>query len=259
MRRRLSVVLAVAVASLSLAVVNVLPAHAAPTNCDELHGLGLNNDVSGDLEVPANGVCHINGWAIGGNVLVDQGAKLFTRDGTSIGGSITANSPQQVNIEKTTNIGGGITVNGPGGGFGGFACGSEIGGAVLLQNLTSGSWIIGQPTSPPPDGYVYDGPDPDLTCKAPNDISGNVTFTNNKVARLKLADNNIGGGVSITNNSVFNESINIENNTIFRSLACSGNTFQKGAPPAEFGNPVVSNQGRPNIVGGAETGQCAGL
>ena len=67
------------------------------------------------------------------------------------------------------------TVDGPGGGFGGFACGSEIGGAVLLQNLTSGSWIIGQPTSPPPDGYVYDGPDPDLTCKAPNDISGNVT------------------------------------------------------------------------------------
>jgi len=86
-----------------------------------------------------------------------------------------------------------------------------------------------------------------------------LTSTSAQVARLKLADNNVGGGVSMTNNSGFNESINIENNTIFRALACSGNTFQKGAPPAEFGNPVVSNQGRPNIVGGAETGQCAGL
>jgi len=261
-KRRLSVALIVAAASLPFAVVNMPAARAADTPCDELHGAGLNNSIPGGLEVPPYGVCHVNGWAIGGNVKVDQGAKLFTRNGTSIGGSITATSPQQLNIEDSTSIDGSVYVTGPGGGFGGFACGSTIGGGVTLQNLTSGSWIIGQPTSPPPDGYVYNGggsSDPDLTCESPNAIEGAVTFNNNKVARLKLAANSIDNAVSITNNSVFNESINVEDNTIFRSLACSGNTFQKNAPPAQFGNPVLSNQGLPNTVGGTESGQCAGL
>jgi hypothetical protein len=246
-------------ASAWLAVLSVPGAQAA-TVCNEAQGQEVNSNVAGNLSVPANGVCHINGWHISGSVTVGNNAKLFTRNGTNIDGSIVATSPQQLNIEKQTVIGASVSVTGPGGGFGGFACGAVIHGGVVLRNLTSGTWVIGQPVIEPPDGYVYNGGgsnDPDLTCKEGNVIGTSVLFSNNNVGRLKLASNGISGSVSITNNTVFFESIKVETNNIGGSLVCSGNAIAAGAPPA--GQPPVTNEGLFNNVSGSETGQCAGL
>src|ERR1700730_7463406 len=98
------------------------------TLCDDTSA-PVNGDVSGNLEVEENAVCHIHGWTISGDVKVEKGAKLFTRDGTHITGSVNADHPQQVNIEAQTSIDGSFKVEGTNkGAFGGFICGSQIGG-----------------------------------------------------------------------------------------------------------------------------------
>lgn len=232
-------------------------AQAANGVCDEPNGQSITANTPGSVTVPVNGVCHINGFAIGGSITVAQGGKLFLRNGSTVGGSVSANSPQQLNLLNGTTIAGSLRVSGPGGGFGGFACGVRIGGSVYLQNLTSGSWIIGEPTvaygdDPTP---VYGGPDPDLNCQSPNDIGGSVFFLNNAVARLKLKANSIGtgpggGSVFISGNSVVNEIIRVEGNTIKNSISCSGNTWT-------FGPPAITSGSVANTIGGAKTGQCS--
>jgi hypothetical protein len=261
MRRLLVGILLVATAGLA-AVGTGGTAHGA-TNavCDEPHGLEVNGNVSGNVSVPANGVCHIHGWTIGGNVTVANNAKLFTRSGTVIHGNVSASSPAQVNIEERTQIDGDFSASGPGTAFGGFICGSTIGGNVSVSgfSVAAPGWVIGEPTTPPPDGYVYNGggsSDPDLTCESPNSIHGNVTLTGNNIARLKLAANTIGNPAAsnayINNNTVHNESVKVEANTIAGNLGCAGNVWTGGSP-------AVTNEGLQNIVSGTESGQCAGL
>ncbi|HZN15348.1 MAG TPA: hypothetical protein VFB78_13840 [Acidimicrobiales bacterium] len=231
-------------------------ASAANAVCDEPNGMQVNGPVSGNVTVPANGVCHINGHAIGGSVFVGQNAKLFIRTGTTVGGSVIASQSQQLNIENGSRINGSLRATGPGGGFGGFACGVVIGGSVTLDSLTSGSWIIGEPTVPYADDPVpvYGNlNDPDLNCQSPNTIAGSVTFSNNSVARLKLKANTIGnpGGSAIINgNTVINEIIRVEGNTINGSLMCSGNNWINGTPEVTAGAV-------PNTISGARTGQCS--
>lgn len=264
MRRALVGVLLIALSGLA-ALSGGSPAHGA-TNalCDEPNGHEVNANVSGNVNVPANGVCHIHGWTINGNVTVAQGGKLFTRNSTVIHGSVIATNPTQVNIEDNTVIDGNFTASGPGTGtppYGGFICGSTVRGNVLVQNFTASDpgWVIGQPTTPPPDGYVYYGGgtnDPDLTCESPNVIGGNVTFLNNSVKRLKVAANTIGNpkasNIVISGNTVVNENIKVEANTVWGNISCSGNTWTGGTPP-------VTNEGLTNSVHGSETGQCVGL
>lgn len=262
MRRVLALCAALVVFSAMAAVGISGTAHGA-TNavCDEPNGLEVNSNVSGNVSVPANGVCHIHGWTIGGNVTVGNNAKLFTRNGTVIHGNVSASSPAQVNIEDHTQIDGAFSASGPGTAFGGFICGSTIGGNVSVSGFTVAApgWVIGQPTSPPPDGYVYYGGgtnDPDLTCESGNSIHGNVTLTSNNIARLKLAANTIGNPAAsnayINNNTVHNESVKVEANTIAGNLGCAGNVWTGGSP-------AVTNEGLSNSVSGTESGQCAGL
>jgi len=262
MRRALVGILLLGLSGLAAVGVGA-PAHGVVTNavCDELNGHEINGDVSGNVTVPANGVCHIHGWTIGGNISVGNNAKLFTRDGTVIDGKVQATSPAQVNIEDHTHILGSFIAEGPGTAFGGFICGSTIDGSVIVENFTTAApgWVIGQPTSPPPDGYVYNGGgvnDPDLTCESPNIIHGTVVLSANSIARLKLAANTIGNpqasSVTISSNKVVNESVKVEGNTIAGSLNCSGNSWLGGSP-------AVTNEGLPNSVSGTRNGQCAGL
>src|SRR4030081_3763111 len=111
------------------------------TLCDDTSS-PVNGDVTGNLEVEENAVCHIHGFTISGNVKVEKGAKLFTRDGTHITGSVNADHPQQVNIETQTTIGGSFKVDGTNkGAFGGFICGSQVTGNVSLEGLKDGTWV----------------------------------------------------------------------------------------------------------------------
>lgn len=235
-------------------------AHGDITNavCDESNGQEINGNVTGNVQVPANGVCHIHGWTINGNMNVAQNAKLFTRSGTVIHGNLRAISPAQVNIEDHTQIDGNFWASGPGTAFGGFICGSTIGGNVLVQNFTVAApgWVIGQPTSPPPDGYVYSSSDPDLNCTSPNTIHGYVLLTGNHIARLKLAANTIGpattSNASLNSNAVVNESVKVEANNIAGNLNCASNTWSGGSP-------AVTDEGLVNTVFGTTNGQCVGL
>lgn len=231
------------------------------TLCDDTSS-PVNGDVTGNLEVEENAVCHIHGWTISGDVKVEKGAKLFTRDGTHITGSVNADHPQQVNIEAQTTIGGSFTVDGTNkGAFGGFICGSSVGGNITLEGLKSGTWDIGetsnaQQESSPFDGYDYSGGgsgDPDLTCESPNTISGSVQITKSDDAnRLEVGFNTISGSVTISHNDVVNEYIEVELNTIGGNLSCKGNEW-------DMGTPAISNNTQSNTVTGTSSGQCAGL
>ena len=187
---------------------------------------------------------------------------MFTRDGTNIIGSVNADHPQQVNIEAQTSIRGSFKVDGTNkGAFGGFICGSQIGGNVSLEELRSGTWVIGEPSNPQDEGGTYEGydysgggsSDPDLTCEAPNTIDGWVKITkSDDVNRVEVAFNHITGNVTISHNDVVNEFIEVEQNTIVGSLSCKDNSW-------DLGTPAVSNGGQANSVTGTESGQCAGL
>jgi hypothetical protein len=231
------------------------------TLCDDTTS-PVNGDVTGNLEVEENAVCHIHGFNISGDVKVEDGAKLFTRDGTHITGSVDAHKPQQINIETQTTIGGSFKVDGTNkGAFGGFICGSQIGKNVSLEGLKSGTWVIGEPSDVQNEGGQYEGydyngggsNDPDLTCEAPNTIGGWLKVTNsNDVARVEVAYNNITGNVTINHNDVVNEFIELESNTIGGSLSCRSNEW-------DLSTPAISNGGQTNTVTGTESGQCAGL
>jgi hypothetical protein len=232
------------------------------TLCDDTSS-PVNGDVTGNLEVEENAVCHIHGWTISGNVKVEKGAKLFTRDGTHITGSVNADHPQQVNIEAQTSIGGSFKVEGTNkGAFGGFICGSQVIGNVSLEGLKSGTWVIGEPSDVQNEGgqfegYDYSGgpsgTDPDLTCELPNTVGGWLKITkSDDVNRLEVAFNNITGNVTVSHNDVFNEFIELEQNKIGGSLSCHDNEW-------DLATPAVSNGGQANSVTGTETGQCAGL
>ena len=231
------------------------------TLCDDTSS-PVNGDVTGNLEVEENAVCHIHGFIISGDVKVEKGAKLFTRPGTIINGSVNADHPQQVNIEDHTNIGGSFKVDGTNNGaFGGFICGSQIHGNVSLEGLKAGTWVIGEPSNVQNEGGLYEGydyngggsNDPDLTCESPNAIGGWLKVTDsNDVARVEIAYNNITGNVTIKHNDVVNEFIELESNTIGGSLSCKGNEW-------DLGTPAVSNGGQINSVTGTKSGQCAGL
>jgi hypothetical protein len=230
------------------------------TLCDDTSS-PVNGDVTGNLEVEENAVCHIHGFTISGDVKVEKGAKLFTRDGTHITGSVKADHPQQVNIESHSTIDGSFNVDGTNkGAFGGFICGSYVGGNVSLEGLKSGTWVIGEPKqgeSGQFEGYDYSGgpsgTDPDLTCMSSNEIVGSVKITkSDDVARLELAANGIGGNVTISHNDVVNEFIEVEQNFIAGSLSCRDNEW-------DMGTPAVANGGETNNVLGTKSGQCASL
>ena len=78
-----------------------------------------------------------------------------------------------------------------------------------------------------------------------NDIVGQVSLDGNN--SVELDTNRVSGGVSVTNTSGSPQPAVIAANQITVDLACAGNV------------PPPTNEGRPNAVLGARTGQCAAL
>jgi hypothetical protein len=76
-----------------------------------------------------------------------------------------------------------------------------------------------------------------------------VTLSGNQ-GSVELGGNQIGGRVIISNNVTGGSGesgVEVEGNHIGGTLSCSGNT------------PPPTNDGQPNTVTGARTGQCTGL
>jgi len=72
---------------------------------------------------------------------------------------------------------------------------------------------------------------------------------------LGFIRNQIGGSVYFANNQLTDEDANeIVTNVIGGNLACSGNS-----PVPQYGDAIDVPGFAPNVVHGAESGQCAGL
>jgi hypothetical protein len=114
-------------------------------------------------------------------------------------------------------------------------CGSRINGALSVQNST-GPVLVG-------DGGADESP----PCAA-NTIAGSALVKGN-TADTELGGNHIAQSVTFQNNtgSTAGEGPEVGGNTVNASLVCSGN-----ASP-------VTDDGVPNHVTAAKTGQCASL
>ena len=148
--------------------------------------------------------------------------------GATIGGSLVIRPGTTVVIVNST-IGGSLSASDAGA----FAlCGSTVNGDVSVTGAT---------------GFVLIGDPLDDGC-AGNSIGGNVRLSSNRAGVEMSSNPRIGGSVSFLNNSGAgpfpgDSSPEIAANIIAGSLSCSGNS-------------AVTNDGRPNTVGGTRSGQC---
>jgi hypothetical protein len=104
-------------------------------------------------------------------------------------------------------------------------CGSTIDGGIVG---TDANVTVGGASDNPP-------------C-AGNLINGDVTVSDSGTNTVEVDGNTITEDVELNNNGT----VEVEGNTIGGDLNCAG-------------NGTIGNDGFPNIVTGAETGQCVGL
>ena len=164
--------------------------------------------VTGNLLVPVNGVCTLNGVTVLGNVNVKQGGSLTGINGIHIGKDLQANQAVKVSLDQGTTVGaaldlssvGGVRVivsvalgfsitgtNGTSAGSPNYVCASSVGGAFALRSSSSSApFSIGG--LPPCSAGNTTGPGKALT------INGNQ-------APVVVANNHVGGNLVCKGNS----------------------------------------------------------
>jgi outer membrane protein assembly factor BamB len=168
----------------------------------------LTGDVVGPVTVgSAESVC-ITAARVTGPVRVDPGGAL-TVSGSRITNGVLASAPSYFSL-----------------------CGSQV--AAPAGNPSQGV-VVTNAQSPVRVG------DPAVGC-AGNRVAGDVSLTGG-IAGLTLGGNTVSGNARVDNNPSL---AIVKGNTIFATLACSGNT------------PPPTNSGEPNTAA-AKTGQCAAL
>jgi hypothetical protein len=166
-----------------------------------------------------------------------QGSLVIQPNGTTclqnatVSGSVQVRPGARVFVEHSSTTGP-IVADAPA--FFGL-CDSSVRGSVTVADAT-GFVLVGDPT--------------DDACGG-NTIGAGVVLQNNH-SGAEVAANHISGSVSVsgtTGSGPFPEDqgAEIEGNVIGGSLVCSGN------------NPAPKNDGQPNTVTAARSGQCAGL
>lgn len=204
-------------------------------------------DYSGDAgNAPSSSPCNAPNESVAVNPFVPPPCtQTLTGD---VVGPITVGAGASVCVNNA-RISGGITVN-AGGAL--TVTASKITNGIVASGPAFFS-LCGSQVSPPQvnpaQGVVVSGAavplrigDPANGC-ATNQVSGGVSLTSN-TAGLTLGANTLARDVNVNNNTV--GTAVIKANTIYGTLACSGN------------NPPPTNAGQPNTAA-AETGQCAGL
>jgi len=203
----------------------------ADINGDGRPDLATANSSSDNVSVLLNTgplPCDHTQASAGGSVTVaSSGSTCIT--GGSVGGNLTVPAGASVVLTNAT-IGGGITANNPGSVT---ICGTTVGNAVKVSGAT---------------GFVLLGDPGDDNC-AGNSFRTNITLSSNHRG-VELGHNHIGANTSVTGTTgvgLFPEDVGaeLEGNTIGGGLACSGNSS-------------IINDGQPNSVGGARSGQCTG-
>jgi hypothetical protein len=203
-------------------------ASAAPNPCS---GDGSNG---GTIIVPSGTTCNLQGSTVG-SVFVQAGGRLISGSGTHITGSVYSSGAGTDTTSDPFALGA-ARYN-----FSIIICNTTIDASINVQGSAS-NVVIGD----------------DENCGS-NKIGGSVNLSNNTggvemlndVGSCPIGGCGIGGSVTVNNNTGVThddpESAEIGANKIAGSLACSGNANG------------VSNDGSPNTVTGARTGQCATL
>jgi YVTN family beta-propeller protein len=163
-------------------------------------------------------------------------------------GPLTVNAGDSVLLTNARVVGP-VTVN-PGGAL--TVVNSQISRGIVANAPSffsvCGSQVSGPPSTPG-QGIVVSGAtvpirigDPAAGC-AGNRVAGDVILTAN-TAGLTLGANTVSGNVRVNNNTVGTDVVKA--NTIFKALACAGNT------------PAPTNAGQPNTAA-SKSGQCVAL
>ena len=197
-------------------------------NCGKVLLVGDNPAGAAALYTPSSSfVCTTTVTGTVASVNVPAGSVTCV-NGATVTGAITV-QPRGSLVLNGARVAGGISSQGS---TGIRICGSQIRSstspAVAISG-TVGPVVIGDGTAGCPR----------------NDIVGLVTLNGNH--SVEFDTNRVSGSVSVVNTSGSPQAPVIAGNQITANLDCSGNV------------PPPTNEGRPNAVQGARTGQCGGL
>jgi hypothetical protein len=199
-------------------------------NCGKVLLVGDNPAGAAELYTPSSSfVCTTTVTGTVASVNVPAGS-VTCINGATVTGAVTVQPGGSV-VLNGARVAGGVLSQGS---TGVRICGSQIrsenrGGTAIGIAGTVGPVVIGDGTA---------------GC-ARNDIVGLVTLDRNH--SVEVDTNRVSGSVSVTNTAGSPQAPVIAANQITVNLDCSGNV------------PAPTNEGRPNAVLGARTGQCAGL
>jgi hypothetical protein len=201
-------------------------------NCGKVLLVGDNAAGAAALYTPASSfVCTTTVTGTVASVTVPDGSVTCV-NGASVMGSITVQPGGSLVVNPGTRVVGGISSQGS---TGIRICGALIrsasGGAGTAISVvgTVGPVVIGDGTAACPR----------------NDVVGQVSLDGNN--SVELDTNRVSGSVSVVNTSGSPQAPVVAANQITVNLDCAGNV------------PAPTNEGRPNTVLGARTGQCAAL
>jgi hypothetical protein len=178
-------------------------------------------DVNGGVDVQSGGVLFLG---------ESQGTGCPSDSNGLVTGGIQAAGASTV-VVHGTYVSGGIRVTGGGGG-------------TTCNDVTVDGIDIGPPYTDVEDSHV----------------SGGVAITALSTCWLGFIRNTVSGTVTLAHNTVGDpDAIEVGLNAIRGTLACSGNQLAFPGPGGVPTNSFDNSPPNPNVVTGAETGQCAGL
>jgi hypothetical protein len=215
-------------ALVGMALVAVLatsaPAVAKDTTCN---GTMTGQTVSGDLVVPTDGACTIQGTTVGGDVEVGRNAFFQSKDNSRIGGDVEASRSLTLFLDDGTTVGDDVEASRT---FQVFVFGSTIGGHLHVSKSTETVNICGNEV----DGRIQvrdSGRDILVGDPKAVDCAGNTVLNKH---RIRVEDNEVdvelvvrgntveGGDLEVNDNSGPADKF-VEDNKGGDSLECRGN------------------------------------
>jgi hypothetical protein len=168
---------------IAIAALGALLATAPGARADYFCVSATNSVPSGNVNVPDNASCALNGATVSGNVTVGQGSTLVVNGGT-ISGNVQGNNCKIVDL------------------YGSPSVPLVVGGNVQIGNCTGASGVSGQ--------------------SGPVTVGGDFQCHNNTAMCTAYAAV-IGGNVQVMNNTSPGAPANISLNTIAKNLQCGSN------------------------------------
>jgi cytoskeletal protein CcmA (bactofilin family) len=201
-------------------------------SCDGAPG---NIKIDDDVLVPDGATCILEGTRVKGNVNVEAGGALRTRN-ARIGGNIQADEAAWIVVGNGTRVKGDVQIEGttdtPSAGEPNVVCGARIKGNLQVTKNTAPF---------------------DLGCSNGNRVKGNLQVQDNDIPGdftgevIAVSNNSVKGDLQFDDNlaAAAEATFDISDNRVKQNLQCSNN------------DPAPTGGG--NAVKGDRDGQCSGL